>query len=90
MDRSLTPGRGSNDPAPAAHPTSFGHGMDTMNAIDQETLNVVPGIDDEPDDAEPWAANLSFADLMDLGRTIKRELVDSARFFKSVEAHVAV
>ena len=32
-----------------------------MEAIEEETLNGVPGIDD-PDDDVPWAANVSFPD----------------------------
>ena len=36
-----------------------------MTSIDEETINAVPGIDDDSDDAEPWAANLSFPDLME-------------------------
>ena len=81
--RSVTPARGSSDPAPAsaAAPedltTAFGDGMDTMEAISEEMLNPVPGIDEDPDDETPWAANLAFPDLMDLARTIRRELVDS-------------
>ncbi|CAE7514912.1 unnamed protein product, partial [Symbiodinium necroappetens] len=43
--------------------------LEALQAIG-ETLNVVPGIDDDPDDATPWAANLSFPDLMDLARDL--------------------
>ncbi|CAE7522908.1 Gbp1, partial [Symbiodinium sp. CCMP2456] len=39
----------------------------------EEMLNPVPGIDDDPDDEVPWAANLAFPDLMDLARTIRRK-----------------
>ncbi|CAE7738218.1 Gbp1 [Symbiodinium necroappetens] len=74
-ERSLTPGRSSA--GSADHRTSFMHGLDTMEAINEETLNIVPGIDDDPDDDVPWAANLSFPDVMDLARTIKRDLVDA-------------
>ena len=28
-----------------------------MTAFDEEDINAVPGIHDDPDDAEPWAAN---------------------------------
>ena len=34
-------------------------------------------IGNNPDDATPWAANLSFPDLMDLARAIKRDLSDA-------------
>eukprot|EP00439_Symbiodinium_sp_Y106_P078959 s2610_g17.t1 len=43
----------------------FGDGLNTMTSIDEETINAVPGIDDDSDDVEPWAANLSFPDLME-------------------------
>ena len=36
----------------------------------------IPGIDD-PDDATPWAANLSSPDMMDLARAIKRDFNDA-------------
>ena len=62
-ERSVTPGRGSGLGSSAGdnHRTE---------AIEEETLNVVLGIDDDP----PWAANLSFPDMMGLARTIKRDL----------------
>ena len=59
------------------HSTSYGGGHDTMEVILEETLNEVPGIDDDPDNATPWAANLSFPDLMDFARAIKRDLTDA-------------
>ena len=86
-DRSMTPSRKERSPTPTPrggaagsstdrtdHSAAFGDGHDTMESIIEETLNVVPGIDDDPDDATPWAANLTFPDLMDLARTIKRDL----------------
>ena len=45
----------------------------TMMAIGEEEPNAVPGIDSDPDDSEPWGANLSFPELMDLARTIKNK-----------------
>ncbi|OLP82535.1 hypothetical protein AK812_SmicGene36819 [Symbiodinium microadriaticum] len=88
-DRSMTPSRRERSPTPTPrggaagsstdrtdHSTAFGDGHDTMESIIEETLNVVPGIDDDPDDMTPWAANLTFPDLMDLARTIKRDLND--------------
>ena len=89
-DRSMTPSRRerSTTPTPRGgaaggstdrtdNSTAFGDGHDTMDSIIEETLNLVPGIDDDPDDMTPWAANLTFPDLMDLARTIKRDLNDS-------------
>ena len=38
---------------------------------------MVPGIDSDPDDATPWGANLAFPDMMDLARTIKKELTEA-------------
>ena len=89
-DRSTTPSGKGRSPTPTPrggaagsstdrtdHSTAFGDGHDTMESITEETLNVVPGIDDDPDDMTPWAANLTFPDLMDLARTIKRDLNDS-------------
>ena len=88
-DRSMTPSRRERSPTPTPrggaagsstdrtdHSTAFGDGHDTMESIIEETLNVVPGIDDDPDDMTPWAANLTFPDLMDLARAIKRDLND--------------
>ena len=83
-DRSTTPSGKGRSPTPIPwsgaagssgdrtvdYSTTFGDGNDTMEGISDETLNVVPGIDDDPDDATPWAANLTFPDLMDLARTI--------------------
>ena len=47
-----------------------------MEAIEEETLNGVPGIDD-PDDDVPWAANVSFPD--DESRTGHQEGQDTER-----------
>ena len=49
----------------------------TMMAIGEEEPNAVPGIDSDPDDSEPWGANLSFPELMDLARTIKKEQTEA-------------
>ena len=94
-DRSMTPTRkgGGRSPTPTPsggvagrsfadrtdHSTTFGDGHDTMEIIFEETLKVVPGIDNDPDDATPWADNLTFPDLMDLAWTIKRSKGTSMR-----------
>ncbi|CAE7864790.1 unnamed protein product, partial [Symbiodinium necroappetens] len=78
--RSVTPIRKGGAPGSSGdgdYSTSFGDGHDTTEAIEEETLNVVPGIDDNPDDATSWAAGLSFPDMMDLARAIKRDLNDA-------------
>ncbi|CAE7864718.1 unnamed protein product, partial [Symbiodinium necroappetens] len=69
--RSVTPIRKGGAPGSSGdgdYSTSFGDGHDTTEAIEEETLSVVPGIDDNPDDATSWAAGLSFPDMMDLAR----------------------
>ena len=38
---------------------------------------MVPGIDSDPDDATPWGANLTFPDMVDLARTIKKEQTEA-------------
>ena len=50
----------------------FPDGFNTMTAIGQEEPNAFPGIDSDPDDSEPWGANLTFPDLMDFVRTIQK------------------
>ena len=48
-----------------------------MTSIGEEENNVVPGIDSDPDDATPWGANLTFPDMVDLARTIKKEQTEA-------------
>ncbi|CAE7549573.1 unnamed protein product, partial [Symbiodinium sp. KB8] len=102
-DRSMTPTRkgGGRSPTPTPsggvagrsfadrtdHSTTFGDGHDTMEIIFEETLKVVPGIDNDPDDATPWADNLTFPDLMDLAWTIKRTVPHNARFWWRPNCH---
>ena len=50
----------------------FPDGFNTMTAIGQEEPNAFPGIDSDPDDSEPWGANLTFPDLMDFVRAIQK------------------
>ena len=73
--RSSTPGRASTDAA--VDRTDHPDGYNTMTSIGEEENNVVPGIDSDPDDAIPWGANLAFPDMMDLARTIKKELTEA-------------
>ena len=72
--RSSTPGRASTDTA--ADRTDHADGYNTMTSIGEEENNVVPGIDSDPDDAIPWGANLTFPDMVDLARTIKKEVAE--------------
>ena len=73
--RSSTPGRASADTA--ADRTDHADGYNTMASIGEEENNVVPGIDSDPDDAIPWGANLTFPDMMDLARAIKKEVTEA-------------
>ena len=73
--RSSTPGRASADTA--ADRTDHADGYNTMTSIGEEENNVVPGIDSDPDDATPWGANLTFPDMVDLARTIKKEQTEA-------------
>ena len=73
--RSSTPGRASTDTA--ADRTDHADGYNTMTSIGEEENNVVPGIDSDPDDATPWGANLTFPDMVDLARTIKKEVTEA-------------
>eukprot|EP00439_Symbiodinium_sp_Y106_P025288 s5312_g3.t1 len=73
--RSSTPGRASTD-TPADR-TDHADGYNTMTSIGEEENNVVPGIDSDPDDATPWGANLTFPDMVDLARTIKKEQTEA-------------
>ena len=73
--RSSTPGRASTDAA--ADRTDHADGYNTMTSVGEEENNVVPGIDSDPDDAIPCGANLTFPDMMDLARTIKKEVTEA-------------